>query len=75
MAEYESKAIVTEITATSRIAIKVRDNFYTVEFTEKRSIPDVEGVDVEAERNLLFDSVNAVVDGQAEDILKMTKQR
>lgn len=75
MAEYESKAIVTEITATSRIAIKVRDNFYTVEFTEKRSIPDVEGVDVEAERNLLFDSVNAIVDGQAEDILKMTKQR
>lgn len=75
MAEYESKAIVTEITATSRVAIKVRDNFYTVEFTEKRSIPDVEGVDVEAERNLLFDSVNAVVDGQAEDILKMTKQR
>ena len=75
MAEYESKAIVTEITATSRVAIKVRDNFYTVEFTEKRSIPDVEGVDVEAERNLLFDSVNAIVDGQAEDILKMTKQR
>lgn len=75
MAEYESKAIVTEITATSRVAIKVRDNFYTVEFTEKRSIPDVEGVDVEAERNLLFDSVSAIVDGQAEDILKMTKQR
>lgn len=75
MAEYESKAIVTEITATSRIAIKVRDNFYTVEYTEKRSIPDVEGVDVEAERNLLFDAVNAVVDGQAEDILKMTKQK
>lgn len=73
MAEYTSKAIVTEISATSRIAIKVRDNFYTVEYTEKRAIPDVEGVDIEAERIALFDAVNGVVDAQAEDIIRMTQ--
>jgi hypothetical protein len=67
---YESKAIVTKINATSRIAIKVRDNFYTVEYSEERSIPDVEGIDVEQERILLFDAVNGVVDAQAEDIIK-----
>lgn len=73
MDEYTSKAIVTEISATSRVAIKVRDNFYTVEYTEKRAIPDVEGVDIEAERLALFDAVNGIVDAQAEDIIRMTQ--
>jgi hypothetical protein len=67
---YESKAVVTNIKATSRVAIKIRDNYYTVEYTEERSIPDVEGVDIEQEQNLLFDSVNSIVDAQAEDIIK-----
>ena len=70
MAEYTPKAIVTEITATSRVAIKVRDNFYTIEYSEKRAIPDVEGIDVEAERIALFDAVNGIVDAQADDILR-----
>jgi hypothetical protein len=73
MAEYVSKAVVTEISATSRVAIKVRDNFYTVEYTEKRAIPDVDGIDIEAERVALFDAVNGVVDAQAEDIIRMTQ--
>lgn len=73
MEEYTSKAIVTEISATSRVAIKVRDNFYTVEYSEKRAIPDVEGVDIEAERVALFDAVNGIVDAQADDIIRMTQ--
>lgn len=68
--EYTSKAIVTEISATSRVAIKVRDNFYTVEYTEKRVIPDVEVIDMEAERVALFNAVNGIVDAQADDILR-----
>ena len=67
---YESKATVTKISATSRVAIKVRDNFYTVEYSEERSIPDVEGVDMEQERLDLFDACNLVVDAQCNDILK-----
>jgi hypothetical protein len=31
---YESKAITTQIRATSRASVKVRDNYYTVEYTE-----------------------------------------
>lgn len=68
--KYVSKSVVTEISATSRVAIKVRDNFYTVEYTEKRAIPDVEGVDIDAERIALFDAVNGIVDSQADDILR-----
>lgn len=66
---YESKAIVTTIKATSRNAIKIGDNYYTVEYSEERTIPDVDGVDIEMERNLLFDDVNNIVDKQSEDII------
>lgn len=70
MAQYESKAIVTNIKATSRVAIKIRDNYYTVEYTEERAIPDVDGVDVDAERDILWSDVNRIVDTQCEDIIK-----
>ena len=65
---YEVKGVTTKVTATSRVAIKIKDNYYTVECSEERSIPDVEGVDIDKERQALFDDVNATVDGQIEDI-------
>ena len=65
---YEVKGVPTKITATSRVAIKIKDNYYTVECSEERSIPDVEGVDIEKERQALFDDVNSTVDMQIEDI-------
>ena len=65
---YESKAKVKEITAVSRVALKIRDNFYTVEYTETRTIPDEEGIDIEKERTMLWNDVNAIVDDQANDI-------
>lgn len=73
MANYESKATITSIRATSRASVKIRDNFYTVEYCEERVIPDVEDVDIEKERVLLWDTVNTEVDGQIEDILKSFK--
>lgn len=66
---YESKATVTKITATSRVAIKIKDNYYTTEYSEERVIPDVEDIDIEEERKILFDDVNAIVDSQCEEIL------
>ena len=70
---YESKAKVTKISATSRSAIKIRDNYYTVEYTEERSIPDIEDVDLDAERSMLWNDVNATVDNQVEEIVKTFK--
>ena len=67
---YISKAVPTKISATSRVAIKIKDNFYTVEYSEERTIPDIEGVSMETERSILFNDVNAVVDEQAEEIIK-----
>ena len=72
---YEVKGISTKITATSRVAIKIKDNYYTVECSEERSIPDVEGVDIEKERQALFDDVNSTVDMQIEDIYNTFKKK
>jgi len=67
---YESKAITTQIRATSRASVKVRDNYYTVEYTEERTIPQIDDVDIAKEREILWDCVNNEVDTQIEDIIK-----
>ena len=70
MKGYTSKATVTSIKATSKVTLKIRDNFFSVEYTEERTVPDVDGVDIEAERKCLFNDVNAIVDEQADVIRK-----
>lgn len=71
---YEQKAITTAIKFTSRASVKVGDSFYTVEACEERLIPAVDGVDIEQERKLLWDTVNKECDLQVEDILKLYKK-
>jgi hypothetical protein len=65
--EYGSKAVTTTIKASSRASIKVGDNFYTIEWTEERTVP--EDCDIEKERTFLWETVNGEVDGQIQDIL------
>ena len=71
MQDYESKAKITTIRATSRASIKIRDNFYTFEYGEERTIPDIEGVDIESERLALWEDANAEVDNQIEETLRI----
>lgn len=68
------KGKTTSIKATSKCAIKIKDNFYTVEATEERSIPDIDDVDMIAEWDDLWNSVNTVVDGQCVEIVKTFKK-
>lgn len=67
---YESKAITTQIRATSRVSAKIGDDFYTLEFSEERTIPDVAGVNLDEERNKLWEDVNYSVDIQLQDTIK-----
>lgn len=64
---------VTSIRATSRASVKINDSFYTVEWCEERSIDETD--DIEVERKNLWDTCNAEVDGQIEDILKSFSKR
>lgn len=68
MTEYEPKATINKISATSRMSLKVRDNYFTIEYSEERIVPDIEGINIEQERIALWDAVNAEVDNQAEVI-------
>lgn len=71
--KYVSKATTTLIRATSRASIKIQDNFYTVEWSEERSLP--EDANVEEERKLLWETANTECDNQIQDILDMYKRK
>ena len=58
----------TAIKASSRASVKVGDSYYTVEWTEERSVDDTD--DIEEERANLWETCNTEVDNQSEDILK-----
>ena len=70
---YKSKAITTQIQATYRISAKIHDNFHTVEYTEQRQIPDVKGVNIEKEKEALWNDVITEIENQIEDIFDSYK--
>lgn len=73
---YETHCTPTKISALSRCAIKVHDNFYTVECSEERAINNADGIDMDAEFKMLFDELNKITDAQCEDIIDtFTKKR
>ena len=71
---YEVKAITKTIKATSRASVKVGESYYTVEYSEERIIPDIEGIDIEKERKFLWGDTNTECGNQIEDILKTFKK-
>jgi hypothetical protein len=73
----------TSIKASSRASIKIRDSYYTFEATEERAVnPDLlpkeagerEKV-ISGEKANLWDSVNAEVDNQIQEIMNYLKQK
>lgn len=66
-----SKATTLTIKATSRMSVKVRDNYCTIEYCEERAIPsDLTDEEIERERILLWNTVNGECDTQIEEIIK-----
>ena len=63
------KAIINKISATSRASVKIKDSYYTLEYSEERIIPDIEGVNIEVERTALWDAVNTEVDNQIQETI------
>lgn len=75
MASKKSKATTTSIKFTSRISLKIGDNFYTLEACEERSLPEgLTEAQVASEREMLWDTVNTEVDKQAEIAWKQGKK-
>lgn len=70
----ESKAKVISIKASSSCTVKIKDNYYKIEYTEERAFPEGDDIDLDLEKQLLFDSCNNTVDTQIEDILQTFKK-
>jgi len=67
--------MTTSIKISSRASVKVGDSFYTLEYTEERSInPDATEEEILKERKNLWDTCNNEVDMQIEDIMKLYKK-
>lgn len=73
----ESRAIISKISATSRASIKIKDSFYTMEYTEERLIPNNDDtyIDIEKERQMLWDTVNNEVDTQIQEIVTLANAK
>ena len=71
----ESKLITKTIKVTSRASVSKRvggkDQYYTVEYSEERVVPDGIEVDIEAEREMLWAVCNEEVDKQIEEIMNL----
>lgn len=73
--EYISHAIPKKITATSRCAIKIRDNYYTIETSEEREISNLDGINMDKEWELLFNEINTITDSQIQEIFNEFKKK
>lgn len=62
----------TTIKASSRASVKVGDSYYTIEWTEERSVDPTDNL--EEERADLWDTANNEVDNQIKDILMAFKK-
>lgn len=69
-----SQMITSKIQCTSRASVSVGKNYYTVEYSEERVVPDGIEVDLDFEREELWNTCNAEVDKQIEDILNAFKK-
>ena len=74
MEKYVSKAIINKISATSRASVKIKDSYYTLEYSEERLIPDIEGVNIEEERIALWNTVNNEVDNQIQETIDAVRR-
>ena len=68
--EYTSQAVTHSIRFTSRMSAKIHDTYYTIEACEERWLPEHGNVDVEKEKQLLWDSVNGQCEDQIDLIFK-----
>lgn len=71
---YEPHTIPSKITVTSRCAIKIRDNYYTIEASAERQVVNPETADMDREWAVAFDEVNLVVDNQIQEITNSFKK-
>ena len=73
--EYIQKGKTVKIAATSKATVQIQNNYYSFSYTEERELPqDDNEVNLEMERKLLWETLNAEVDNQIEEITNIYKK-
>ena len=68
---YVPKAIPTVIKFNSRASVKIKEQYYTFEYGEERTIPNYNEVDLDKENQSVIDDCNNVVDSQVKEIVDL----
>jgi len=69
---YVQQAKTIKISATSKATVQVKNNYYSFSYGEERELPEDDcRVNIDKERELLWESLNAEVDKQIEQIVKL----
>ena len=67
---YVPKAVPTTISAKVKLTVKIKDNYFSVEGNEERTIPvEAKDVDLSKEWDLLWEDVETVCDNELANII------
>lgn len=72
--EYRQQAKTIKISGTSKATVQIKNNYYSFSYSEERELPEDDlRVDIEKERQLLWETLNTEVDKQIEEITQLYK--
>lgn len=72
--EYRQQAKTVKISGTSKATVQIKNNYYSFSYREERELPeDDTRTNIEKERELLWETLNAEVDKQIEEITQLYK--
>lgn len=70
--EYIQQGKTVKISGTSKATVQINNNYYSFAYSEERELPeDQSKVNLDKERELLWESLNTEVDKQIEEITKL----
>ena len=71
---YRQQAKTVKISGTSKATVQIKNNYYSFSYSEERELPEDDSrVNIEKERELLWETLNAEVDRQIEEITQLYK--
>ncbi len=69
---YVQQAKTVKISGTSKATVQIRNNYYSFSYSEERELPEDDmRVNLEKERELLWETLHTEVDKQIEEVNKL----
>ena len=76
MSNYVQQAKTVKISATSKATVQIKGMYYSFSYSEERELPEDDSrVNLEKERELLWETLNDEVDKQIEETVKLYKDK